>query len=155
METSIKLQEPFSYSLVPIVVIGLIVLIYAIFLIVKKIKNKDKKVIVQQKVECVVDVLTVKKQYIAKLTNIETMYENGDITSKEAYQKTSEYVREFVQKLTNINVSNCTLQDIIELNMPLLANLVSEYYRPEFEKEFEGNIRSSIQKTKRAIEEWR
>lgn len=155
METRIKLQEPFSYSLVPIIVIGAILLIYVIFQIVRMFYKKAKKQENSPKELTKVDIANIKKQYLLRLTDLERQYKAGNITSREAYQRTSEYIREFVYKLTNINVSTCTLFDIRNLNMPLLANLVSEYYRPEFEREFEGDIIGSIEKTKRAIEEWR
>lgn len=37
MQTEVKLQDPFSYSLLPVIITGIIVVAFIIFIIVRKI----------------------------------------------------------------------------------------------------------------------
>ena len=100
------------------------------------------------------EILQIKKEYISQLIKIQEGYDNGQLAMRDTYQRISASIREFVFKVTDIEVHNYTLTDIKRLNMPVLAELVEEYYRPEFEKESLGDVKNSIEKTKRAIERW-
>ena len=100
------------------------------------------------------EILQIKKEYISQLIKIQEGYDNGQLAMRDTYQRISASIREFVFKVTDIEVHNYTLTDIKRLNMPVLAELVEEYYRPEFEKESLGDVKNSIEKTQRAIERW-
>lgn len=162
MQTEVKLQEPFSYSLLPVIITGIIVVAFLIFIIVRKIiiiqKNAKKhpKTVTEDRRRKLTkeEILQIKEEYISQLIKIQEGYDNGQIALRDAYQRISACIREFVFKVTDIEVHNCTLTDIKRLNMPVLAELVEEYYRPEFEKESLGDVKNSIEKTKRAIERW-
>jgi len=56
--------------------------------------------------------------------------------------------------MTNIKVQNYTLSDIEKINIPILYELVKEYYEPEFSKSSEGNILISLEKTRKVMESW-
>ena len=58
-------------------------------------------------------------------------------------------IRLFVYELTGLEVQSCTLKDIKKLNIPVLYELIKEYYDPEFSKISKGNI-----KTKEVISRW-
>ena len=45
--------------------------------------------------------------------------------------------------------------DIKSVDMPILYELVSEYYDPEFSKEAYGDIKKSINRTREVIEKWK
>ena len=132
MEVSVNLQEPFSYSIIPMIVIIILTFVIAIYIIVKAC-NKVRK----------------EKTNITKIK-----YENNNISIREAYQKLSSTIRYFVYEVTNIKVQNYTLQDIKKLDMPILYELVEEYYVPEFSEKSIGNIKLSIEKTRKVIEKW-
>lgn len=159
METTVQLQEPFSYALWLPVLLSLIVFGYLIFLIVSKIVEKAKqrepkkapevKVVVPP-----VDIEQLKLKYIQEVNRIEAELAQGSITSRDAYQKMSMCIRSFVYEATRINVQSCTLQDIRKLNMPSLENLIAEYYIPEFAQDSVGDVSAALQKTRRAIETW-
>ena len=51
-------------------------------------------------------------------------------------------------------MQNYTLKEIENLNMPILYELIKEYYNPEFSKNIKGNILSSIEKTEKVIHKW-
>ena len=131
MEVSVNLQEPFSYSIIPMIVIIILTFVIAIYIIVKAC-NKVRK----------------------EKTNITKRLDNNNISIREAYQKLSSTIRYFVYEVTNIKVQNYTLQDIKKLDMPILYELVEEYYVPEFSEKSIGNIKLSIEKTRKVIEKW-
>lgn len=158
MKTSVKLQEPFSYAIWPVIVVGVIFAGYVIYLFVRKrmesVKHKkatEGQVVRQQTKK---DIAKIKLRYIEKLEKIKSGLYNKELTAREAYQRMSMCIRKFVYEVTGIKVQNYTLEDIRQLNMPVLEELIMEYYIPEFAIESIDNSVESIEKTKRAIEKW-
>ncbi len=158
METSVGLQEPFSYELWPVVVSFLFVLFIIVFFVVsfvmKKMKNGANGNVPVVQYRNPNRIAYIKSKYLKEISKIENDYEHNKISVRTAYQKMSKCIRKFVHEMTGIRVHNYTLQDIKALNMPLLEELIEEYYAPEFAKRSEGNTKSSLEKTKRAIERW-
>lgn len=158
MKTSVKLQEPFSYAIWPVIVVGVIFAGYVIYLFVRKRMEsaKHKKAtegqVVRQQTKK--DIAKIKLRYIEKLEKIKSSLYNKELTTREAYQRMSMCIRKFVYEVTGIKVQNYTLEDIRQLNMPVLEELIMEYYIPEFAIESIDNSVESIEKTKRAIEKW-
>ena len=157
METSVKLQEPFSYSMWPIVVVGALVILYGIYLfvtvIMRKKETKPSEQVVVKKV-ATIDVNKIKMKYLTQLELIRQELCKEKITTRDAYQKMSRCIRGFVYEVTGIQVQNYTLEDIKKLNMPGLEALIAEYYAPEFALRSISDSSASLEKTKRAIELW-
>ncbi len=160
MKTTVKLQNTFSYALWPIiitgVVVGLIALYFIIPILYRKIKGRKKKVkpapvFVKPSVSQL-DLL--KKKYIAELYKIGDALNKKKINTRQAYQKMSSCIRHFVFDATGIKVQNYTLSDINALGMPILSELIAEYYTPEFAKHSYGNVGQSIEKARWVIERW-
>lgn len=158
MKTSVTLQEPFSYSILPILVVGALVIFYGMYLIVSTImKKQHKKKSIDQstkKTNSATDIRSIKTKYLTELETIEQELWKEQITTREAYQKMSLCIRQFVYEATGIQVQNYTLQDIRQLHMPGLEALIAEYYTPEFAVISLGDSTASLEKTKRAIELW-
>lgn len=160
MNTSVELQEPFSYAVWPLILVGTLVVGYLIFLIVAKIlKNRKykapKPAVVKPKET--VDIFAIKKKYMGELNKIEADLQVGKITVRVAYQRMSQCIRRFVYEVTGLKVQHYTLAEIQELRMPILEELISEYYTPEFAGKSVvavENTYQSIEKTKRVIERW-
>lgn len=151
MQTSVELQDPFSYSIYITFFILAVIIIYTIviFFCAKKIhrfKSISKKDVINMK--------EVKLKYIRKLEEIEQKLDNNKINTRIAYQSVSSIIRHFVYEVTNIKVQNYTLKEIAELEMPELYDLVKEYYNPEFAEQSFGDIKKSIEKTRKVIEKW-
>jgi len=96
----------------------------------------------------------IKKDYLLKIQKLLDDFNNNKISSRLAYQSLSLLIRHFIYEATNIKVQLFTLKDIEKVGMPVLYELVSEYYDPEFSKISKGNIVSSIEKTRKVIEKW-
>ena len=157
MKTSITLQEPFSYSMIPMIVVGILVALYGIYLIVSILQKQPKKKIataVPKKIISPADIRTIKSKYLAELENIKQALWTQQISTRDAYQKMSLCIRHFVYEVTGIQVQNYTLEDIKGLHMPGLEALIAEYYAPEFAMTSMSDSTSSIERTKRVIELW-
>lgn len=157
MKTSVTLQEPFSYSILPIIIIGTLVICYGLYLFVSVLqKQKKKKPInqIERKAVSATDMRTIKNKYLAELEHIQQALWKNQITTRMAYQQMSLCIRHFVHEATGIQVQNYTLEDIRQLHMPSLEALITEYYTPEFAVSSFGDSTASLEKTKRAIELW-
>ncbi len=154
MRITVELQEAFSYSIFPsLILLGLIVLFTLYFIFSKKNnkKTEEKEIVIK---EVKKDVNKIKEKYLKKLDNLETKINERKISIRGAYQNLSSIIRLFVFEVTNIKVQNCTLREIDKLNMPNLTKLIEEYYAPEFAEHSLGNIKASLEKTRKVIEKW-
>ena len=157
MQTSVKLQNLFSYSIYPIILLFIILIIVLglYFYFYKKKKNKILLETVEIKKLNEKNIESIKNEYIEKINNKNKKIEKNEIDNRMAYQELSSIIRLFVYEVTNIKVQNYTLKDIKKLNMPILYELVKEYYVPEFSKNSIGDIKASLDKTKGVIKEWK
>lgn len=157
MKTSVTLQEPFSYSMIPMIVVGILVALYGIYLIISILQKQPKKKTatpVPKKIISPADIRTIKSKYLAELENIKQALWTQQISTRDAYQKMSLCIRHFVYEVTGIQVQNYTLEDIKGLHMPGLEALIAEYYAPEFAMTSMSDSSASIERTKRVIELW-
>ncbi|MGN0396368.1 MAG: hypothetical protein ACI4EF_13475 [Coprococcus sp.] len=158
MKTSVELQEPFSYAIWPMVIVGIIVVAmlgyYIIIKLYERSKRKQQKEVIVIKQKSPDEIAVIKQKYIEELDKIESDLNADKISIRAAYQKMSICIRRFVHEVTGIKVHHYTLQDIRTLNMPMLEELIVEYYAPEFSRKSIGNVSASIEKTKRVIERW-
>ena len=158
MKVSVDLQEPISYmSLWMVIAVALVLIIIAAQIIFrvqfkgrlrKPKKPKIKKVPLKTLEE-------IKSKYIKVLYNIEISARNSQTSVRESYQRVSGCIRDFVFEATGIPVDKYSLSEIRKLKMPILTQLVTEYYEPEFARETYSDIFSSIFKTRRVLESWR
>ncbi|MBE6150770.1 MAG: hypothetical protein E7162_03000 [Firmicutes bacterium] len=153
MQIDVNLKAPFSYSWIPIVVLLIVLLLPFIYLLLKKLGvfNLKKNNILNFTAK---DINSIKYKYLNKLNDLDKSLNDKKITSRKAYQELSMLIRLFVYELTGLEVQSCTLKDIKKLNIPVLYELIKEYYDPEFSKISKGNIKSSIEKTKEVISRW-
>lgn len=158
MDITVKLQNPFSYALWPIILLGVIVLGIIVTLMILKLNIKPKKKPAPkneqpQKVQTV-DVNRIRMFYLMQLDELEKAFRNEKLSIREAYQNMSRIVRQFVQERTGIQADSYTLNDIKKLNIPKLEALISEFYSPEFSVKSQGDVFAALEKSRRIIEEW-
>ena len=130
-------------------------ILFTIYLLIKRNKQK-KRVEDKIKVEEIknVDINEIKRKYLEELDVIESQLNTNMIHIRIAYQDISRVIRHFVYEVTNIHVQNYSLKEIKDLDMPMLYELMQEYYVPEFSKYSYGNVKDSLQKTRKVIEKW-
>lgn len=158
MQTSVNLQEPFTYCVIPLIVAIVLVVAMTCYLIYSK-KAKQKIKIEQEKVKAIPEkniknIPVIKGKYLNQLDSIEYKYENQMIELRKAYQLISEAIRLFVFEITDITTQNYSLAEIKKINIPKLYELIKEYYEPEFASKTIGDFNSSINKARRVIKEW-
>lgn len=158
MQTTIKLQEPFTYSIIPLIITICFILAMTFYLIYLNIKKKKVrveddhlKVIPEKNIK---NVPVIKDKYLEQLNSIEYKYTNNMIDLRKAYQLISESIRMFVFEITDITTQNYSLKEIKKLNIPDLYELIEEYYEPEFASRSVGDFGVSIEKARRVVKEW-
>lgn len=157
MKTSVTLQEPFSYSLLPIIVLSVLVLSYGIYLFCSFLRKRNKTTSKQKpERKCIpkATLAQIKQKYLAELEHIRQAAYQEQLTTRETYQNMSVCIRQFVHEVTGIKVQNYTLLDIKQLHMPHLESLIEEFYHPEFAENSQGNSNTAYEKAKRVIELW-
>lgn len=158
MDITVKLQNPFSYALWPIIVLGLVIIGIIVVLVILKLNLKPKKKPdpvkeTPQQIKAV-DRDALRNQYLKQLDELEQAFRNQKLSVRKAYQNMSVIVRKFVEERTGIKANSYTLNDIKKLNMPRLEALISEFYSPEFSVKSEGDVFAALEKSRRIIEEW-
>ena len=159
METSVGIQDAYSYATWPMilmicVIVGIILMTIAISVVVKLLsrkKVKKPKVVKPQPI----NLLKLKSECFMDLDEISRNLLAERITLREAYQQTSVRVRQFVFGATRINVQNYTLEEIQNLHMPQLEELIKDFYSPEFSWQSVGDFAESMDKTKKVVEQWK
>lgn len=150
MQVETKLNDMFSYTL-DLLRIVFLVLGFCVFLhfILKRFYKKPIKNISISK-----NIYSIKNKYLKKISILSSDFSSNKINNRQAYQNLSSIIRNFIYEATGIQVQNYTLSEIKDAGIPVLYELVSEYYDPEFSKISKGNILKSIEKTKGVIERW-
>lgn len=151
MQTSVNLEPSFSYTILYWVIFLTLILIIVLWFLEKN--KKENKVVVEIE-NNTPNIKSIKLKYLKKLTILENKIDKNEITIRKAYQNLSSIIRYFVNSVTGIKVQNCTLEDIKKLKMPMLYELIKEYYNPEFAEKSLGDIKSSIEKTRKVIKKW-
>lgn len=154
MQVTVELQDMFSYSLVPVLIIVplLVAALVAFFLMKKKTDQKEK--VPQIKRVQPLNLFAVKAKYNQILMDIEKRHAESKITNRVAYQELSKAIRHFVYEVTGIKVHQYTLTEIQKANIPKLSALIEECYAPEFAVESYSNVQDSIKRARKVIEEW-
>lgn len=162
MPTTINLRRPFDFSVVPIAIVGGIfaaitvaIILMVLYSLVKDMKKKEKvEKVVEQPVFVKPDLSKLKAAYIAKLNAIEEKYNQDQTGIRPAYESMSKVVREFVYKATGTEVDKFTLAEISSTEYAGLAKLIGEYYQPEFDQISEGDVKASLERSRRLVAEW-
>ena len=128
METTVKLQDLYAYSILPISIIAILVIAITIYILIEKIKKKNEIVKIEDvKIVEPKNIKSIQNKYLKRLDNLRKKLELNRITTRVAYQGLSTLIRYFIYEVTDIKVQNYTLSEIETLNMPFLTELIQEY----------------------------
>jgi len=143
MEVNTELRPLFAYrhEIIIILIIVLFLIILFKYLYYKCIYGRKFKGV-------------IKKKYLKKLDKLEREIHNSNVEIRIVYIKLSTIIRNFIYEMTNIKVQNYTLSDIKTIDIPHLKDLISEYYKPEFEEISSGDMEKSLERTRKVIKEW-
>ncbi len=162
METTVNLRRLFDFSKLPIiiaaVVLGLLtvaIILMFLYSILKNFEMKEKKKVLEEKPVFVKpDMDKLKEEYLALLDGIEAKFNEDTTKIRPAYEGMSRVVRDFVYRATGTEVDKFALYEICQTEYQDLAALVGEYYQPEFDKISEGDVRDSLEKSRRLVSGW-
>ena len=160
IQTSVDLQDPFSYSKVPIYITlaalaALIVILIAIYFIRKYLKNKNKPKVVKEKPKVFKprNKLEIRSDYLSRIAAIEKKYREKKIDVRMAHQELSAVVRLFVHEMTGIEAQNLSLMELKEQGVPI-SSLIEEFYAPEFAERTDKETMDSIKDARTVVETW-
>ena len=157
METTVTLQDLFEYSWwVPVsgavcLVLGLIFLVISVHKLRKLYRKKKEQA--EQPVQSQTKTISkaLGERYIKKINVLKKDYQNGKITKRDGYQGLSSIIRAFVHECTDKDVEKCTLKDIKAMKVFWLADLIEEYYIPEFAEESKAEHKDFVQSCDNAM----
>ncbi len=159
MQVTVELQD--NYSLLPIFLLILLVMVGIIVLFVwaSKGPKEEKKVTKKTPLEPVVNprsrAMELKRKYDMQLLQLSEDYGKQTISDRETYQSLSRIVRDFAYEMTGVKVQNYTLQELRSIGMPNLTALIEECYIPEFALDnCQSDAMDSINKARKVIGEW-
>ena len=160
MPTTVELQKMFKYSATPIVItvaalIAVTLLLIAMILWkIFKNKKEGKKNTIKSILWIKPDMERLRQEYLAKLMKIEMEFDSDTTQIRLAYERMSRLIRDFAYKATGIDVMKYSLSEIRKTEHDNLADLIEEYYEPEFDKISVGDVKASIEKTRGVISKW-
>lgn len=156
MQTNVKLQEPYQYSMIPLIILIVLGIVVGVYWIYQKRKNgySSQENIVAISEKNIKNIPAIKQKHLQQLEIIENQYTTQQINLRKAYQCISEDIRTFVFEVTDITTQNYSLEEIKKINMPQLYELIKEYYEPEFASKSVGDFENSIHKARGIINEW-
>lgn len=159
METTVNLRRLFDFSQLPIIITGGILAALTVTIILmfvyswlKKYQPKEK--VAPQPVFVKPDMTKLKSEYLSLLDGIEAKFNEDPTKIRPAYEGMSRVVRDFVYRATGTEVDKFALYEINATEYKGLAKLVGEYYQPEFDQISEGDVKASLEKTRRLVAEW-
>lgn len=159
MPTTVELQKMFKFSPWPLTIVATALVVFTLILIAlfvfSGIKNKraGRKNTIKALLWTPTNLDKLRQEYLAKLMQIELDFDT-DKQIRSAYERMSVLIREFTYKATGIEVLKYSLSEIKGTGLDALADLIEEYYEPEFDKISEGDVKASIERTRKVITEW-
>ncbi|MBR3117335.1 MAG: hypothetical protein IKF36_05660 [Bacilli bacterium] len=151
MQLDISLNEPFTYSYLPLIISFILLVVFVVIFLCFNIKRK-KKVSIIKEVIIPKNINDIKNKYLKEL---DELLNDKSLSKRKIYNKLSVIIRSFVLEATNIDVLKYSLAEIKTLKMDELTNLVEDYYEPEFSKESNADSIASIKNTREVIEKWK
>ena len=162
MQTSVELQDPFSYALWPIIVMTVVLVAGIVTLIVLyyyKVWMKGSRKVPKPKAAPPVvikkrDPLEIRLDYLSRIDTVQRKYEAGQIDARVAHQELSAIVRLFVNEMTGINIHTFSLSELKSTRFVTVSNLIEEFYAPEFALRAEKDTMNSIADARKVIQAW-
>lgn len=156
---STPLQEPKQFLIIwP--VIGIIMVLAGIWLFLHECRRHKWLMYRKRKRNIAEELPRIKADYLGRFATLKSGVSDGSFDTRTAYQLMSAELRGFVEEVTEVNVTEQTLHEIInskKLNASdrkSLAKLVSRYYEPEFAKASKANALTAIRETEKVIKIW-
>lgn len=87
-----------------------------------------------------------------RISKIEKAYKAGEMKSRDVHQQMSREVRSFIQKVTGMKAETMVYEDLAGSGRPELAELIREYYEPEFARSSGADTSLSLEKGRALVD---
>ncbi len=162
MQTSVELQDPFSYAWLPLVILGALLVAGIVTLIVlyylKILKQGTRKVPKPKEEKPVVvkkrDPMEIRMDYLSRIDVVQRKYVSKEIDVRIAHQELSAIVRLFVNEMTGVNTQTFSLSELKATRFASVSSLIEEFYAPEFALRTEKDTMNSISDARKVIQAW-
>lgn len=154
METTVNLQEAFHNNPVWFILAGLAAITLILIIIFYKREKKAAPQVVQNQ-RMVFKPHYDRQSALSDIYRLQNELNYGHMEVRDAYGHVSMILRNYVYTMTGVQVTSFTLNEINALGIPALTSLIAECYPPEFSEMATGDVRATLDKTKRFIEGWR
>lgn len=145
MKYSIDLQSPLAYSSFWLTLgVGLIVLALAARFFLGRLFSI--------KAESPFRLDKLHRSSLKRIGAIEKAYGREQIGDRTVHQQMSREVRRFVDEVTGLNTGAMVYEDLKKLGRTDLADLIREYYGPEFAESFPADTKASLEKGKALVD---
>ena len=153
MKYSVNLENPFAFSSYWYGVgTALIVIAVVLFLITPRILNRfERKNLVSLRQGALT---RTRNKFLKKIDEIEAAYNSGKLDTRGVCQQMSIEVRRFVRAVTGWPTATMVYLELVRLDRPELAELVRQYYEPEFAYYSDADAKAAIEKGKELIIKW-
>lgn len=140
-EPSVPLQGAFAFSSIwyaaaaTLIAAGILLLVHGL-----RLRSLEKEIYAEESAENAADIIFSEpkwsdRQCMAALDKIRDDFRRGRISSRVAWQASSNVVRRYVYSRTGIRVLSFTADDFRTAGMPELEDMIRKCYRPEFEEQ--------------------
>lgn len=93
------------------------------------------------------------KACLKRISGIERGYKSGELDTRAAHGQMSSEVRWFVQEVTGLPAQSMVYEELRRRGRPELAELIREYYGPEFSYISESDAAQAIEKGRALVQE--
>lgn len=158
IEVSVDLQDPFSYMILPIIILVSVIVVAIIGLLLFEYFKRKKLGIKTVKEKPVVfkpkNKEELQREYLAKIDKVQNAYQSGKMDVRTAHQELSAIVRMFVHEMTGINAQNFSLLELKAHDIFKVSDLIEEFYAPEFALRTDKDTMNSIHDARTVIQTW-
>ena len=159
MPVSVELQDPYSYSIWPIVIVTIVIIASLIALVALHFVLKMRKGPAKPKTAPAVvfkpkTIADAQREYLAKIAVVEQQYKSNQMDVRTVHQELSAIIRMFVYDVTGVKAQNFSLNELKANNVNQISGLIEEFYAPEFAERTEKQTDDSIRDAREVIYKW-
>lgn len=155
MPTKIELRGPVDGTPIFVIVAAVLLLVFWFVFLLLRTTKKVKKVEAKPEPLIQTDFSVYQKSALEQIGALEKQWKSQAIDGREAHQKMSMILREYVDSVMGTKTKYMALHELRTLGRDDLTKLIEEYYEPEFSEQSQKDVSASIQNTIKVIKAWK
>lgn len=158
MQKNNELTPPIQYDILWVILGGIIllgVILWNSYIIWSTRKRKIRSLELLPILPPVpVSIEALRQKYLNLINQIEDQYQQKQIDVRQVHLLLSITIRLFVFEVKGIAVHRLTLKEIKQTDIKVLADVIEQYYRPEFVRQQSGDASQSIDLARKMVQQW-